>query len=104
MKNIVSILRFLTIAEAISYLLLLVVAMPLKYVWHLPIAVQITGPIHGILFLAFAYALCQAYLLAQWPLSRAILLFLASFIPIVPFFLDGRLRSWAEDYARKHGL
>ena len=104
MKNIALILRFLALVEAISYLLLLAVAMSLKYVWNLPLAVQIIGPVHGILFLAFTYALCQTYLLAKWPLSRAAMIFMASFIPIVPFFLDARLRSWAQDYARKHGL
>ena len=41
------------IAEGISFLVLLLVAMPLKYFAGIPIAVTIVGSVHGILFIAF---------------------------------------------------
>jgi integral membrane protein len=45
--------RKTAIAEGISFLVLLGIAMPLKYLAHIPVAVTIAGSIHGILFIAF---------------------------------------------------
>lgn len=49
--------RFLVIGktEGYSYLILLFIAMPLKYAAGFPIAVRIAGSLHGILFIAFVY-------------------------------------------------
>ena len=96
MKNLSALLRPIMFAEATSYLVLLVVAMPLKYIWHLPIAVKIAGSIHGGLFVAFCIALQQACAAGRWPTKRAFMLFVASFIPILPYFLDQRLREWTD--------
>lgn len=43
-------LRKLTVIEGISLLILFLIAMPLKYIWEMPIFVQVFGWIHGILF------------------------------------------------------
>ena len=93
MKHPVTFLRTVTLLEAISYLILLFVAMPLKYVWGMPLAVKIAGSVHGGLFVLF----CIALMLMQssWPFSRAVLLFIASLLPLVPFFIDRRMRAWA---------
>ena len=48
-------LRKVGIAEGISFLVLLGIAMPLKYFLHQPMAVTIFGWIHGILFVAFLF-------------------------------------------------
>jgi integral membrane protein len=45
--------RNVAVAEGISFLLLLLIAMPLKYLAHFPLAVKIMGGIHGVLFIAF---------------------------------------------------
>ena len=47
--------RMIGIAEGISFLVLLLIAMPLKYLMHIPEAVKITGWIHGALFVTFIY-------------------------------------------------
>ena len=39
--------------EGYSYLLLLLVAMPLKYIWDIPEWVRIIGMVHGVLFVIF---------------------------------------------------
>jgi integral membrane protein len=96
MKNLSALLRPIMFAEAISYLVLLTVAMPLKYIWHMAAAVKIAGSIHGALFVVFCIALQQACLAGRWPTSRAALLFIASFVPVLPFFLDQRLREWTN--------
>ncbi len=53
MKKTFSWFRKVAIAEGVSFLLLLFVAMPLKYFANMPLAVKIMGGIHGVLFVAF---------------------------------------------------
>ena len=96
MKPSVRLLLRVAVAEAVSFLLLLGVAMPLKYIWHLPVAVRIGGSLHGMLFLAFCWCLMQAASECRWPLPRTALVFAASLIPFAPFFLDRRLRAWED--------
>ena len=45
--------RRIAIAEGISFVTLLFIAMPLKYLAHIPIAVTICGGLHGVLFISF---------------------------------------------------
>lgn len=99
MKNPISLLRHVALAEAISYLILLGVAMPLKYVWHQPAAVKIFGSIHGGLFVLFCVALFLAWRVGRWPVSRAAMVFAVSFLPIVPFFVDRKMKLWAAEFA-----
>lgn len=98
MKNPVSFVRILSLTEAVSYLLLLGVAMPLKYAAGLPKAVSIVGALHGALFIVLCVALLRAMLGARWPWTRAALVLAASFVPLVPFWLDRRMRGWEADF------
>lgn len=74
-------------AEGYSYLALLLIAMPLKYIAHLPIAVRIAGSLHGILFIAFMYFILQMYLEKQLSLQKAAYAFLLSLLPFGTFYL-----------------
>jgi integral membrane protein len=91
--NSVSILRKIAYTEGLSFLLLLGLAMPLKYIWGMPLAVKIIGLIHGLLFILFCFSLVQTALSAKWPLSRAGIIFLASLIPFGPWLVDSRMRA-----------
>jgi integral membrane protein len=53
-------LRAVSLTEGLSFLLLLLVAMPLKYAWGYPHAVQYLGWAHGALFLTLHGLLLQA--------------------------------------------
>lgn len=98
MTNPISFLRATSLAEGVSFLVLLGVAMPLKYFAGLPMAVRIVGSIHGGLFVVLCVALGLALYQARWPFSRVALIFAASFIPFAPFFLDQKMRAWTSDY------
>ena len=76
--------------EGYSYLVLLFIAMPLKYVLKMPEPVKIFGMVHGVLFVLFMLSI--AVLLATKKLSfiGAFLAFVFSLIPFGTFFL-GRL-------------
>lgn len=100
MKNPVALLRGLSLAEGVSFLVLLGIAMPLKYWAGLPLAVRLAGSVHGALFLVFCGALLWAALAARWPLARAALVFVVALVPGAPFWLDRRLRAWAADHAK----
>jgi integral membrane protein len=89
-KNPVPLLRKVAFIEAISFLVLLGIAMPLKYVWGMPAAVQWVGWIHGILFVLFCAVLLETMRIARWPLGRSALVFLAALIPFGPFLIDRR--------------
>ncbi len=89
-------LRRIGLVEGISFLLLLGVAMPLKYFAGLPLAVKVVGWAHGLLFMVFLLALWRAKQSARWPLSLVAIVFLAACLPFGPFLIDGRLRRDAD--------
>lgn len=81
-------LRTVGIWEGISYLVLLFVAMPLKYFAGLAMAVRLMGTIHGILFILFIYCIFNAMSNAGMSFRKAIIAFVASLIPFATFYLD----------------
>jgi integral membrane protein len=97
MKTPVSFLRRVGLVEGVSFLLLLGVAMPLKYIWNMPLAVKYVGWAHGILFMLLGYALLQVLMRTNWPLSRAALVFIAALLPFGPFLLDARMKAWESE-------
>ena len=91
--------RWTALAEAVSYLVLLGIAMPLKYVWDMPMAVRVVGSLHGALFVLFCVSLALAMRAGGWSRERGVMLFVASLIPFLPFWLDRRVKKWAEAVA-----
>jgi integral membrane protein len=85
-------LRAVGMVEAVSFLLLLGVAMPLKYFAGMPLAVKIAGWIHGLLFIAFGVCLLVAQGERRWPMRWTALVFVAALLPFGPFVIDRRLR------------
>ncbi len=74
-------LRLVALLEGVSFILLLFVAMPLKYYAGLPLAVRVVGLVHGILFILFVIALLRAASARQWPLHRSAIAFVSSLLP-----------------------
>ncbi len=75
--------RFKTISfiEGLSFLILLFIAMPLKYFVGLPIAVKIVGMAHGVLFILFCIFLYKAMKEDKWKIESGVLVFISSLIP-----------------------
>ncbi len=96
-------LRFVSFSEGVSYLLLLLVAMPLKYLWDMPLAVKWVGWAHGVLFFALAASVLLAMALAALPFKTAFLVGLASLLPAGPFFADRLLRRHLEKLSGEVG-
>jgi integral membrane protein len=91
--------RIVAFWEGVSYLLLLFVAMPLKYGFGLDRAVSVVGMAHGVLFLAY----CGTLVLAAWHLGvgRTLLAFAMAFVPGGTFWLDPRLRRYEREPERR---
>jgi len=85
--------RKVAVAEGLSYLLLLFVAMPLKYWADMPLAVKYTGWVHGLLFVLYAICLIMAWQEQKWRFGKAVLIFVASLLPFAPFIVDKRLKA-----------
>jgi len=84
-------LRLLGNIEGISYLLLLGIAMPMKYFFGFPMAVKIVGMAHGVLFIAYCLLLALQMRANKWNLLFGIYLFVATLIPFGTFVTDRRL-------------
>ena len=85
-------LRLVALLEGTSFLALLFIAMPLKYLADLPLAVRIVGSVHGVLFLMFMAVLCRAGSERGWPLRRWLIAFVSSIVPFGTFMFDRSLR------------
>lgn len=86
--------RLIGILEGISFLVLLLVAMPLKYIWEWPLAVKYVGWAHGVLFIAYGVALLNAAIKLSWSWKKVVVAGLASLFPGGPFILDPRVKNW----------
>ncbi len=86
-------LRYTALSEGVSWLALLFVAMPLKYVWGDPTYVKFVGMTHGVLFIALFAMILQTFFEERIPLKEAVRIFVASFIPFGTFFTDKSLRE-----------
>lgn len=91
--------RKIALIEGISYLFLLLVAMPLKYLADMPLMVKYTGWIHGFLFVAYCLLLLQVWIRYKWKFSMALWAFVASLIPFGTFILDKQLKGMQENRA-----
>ncbi|MGZ8367014.1 MAG: DUF3817 domain-containing protein [Nitrospira sp.] len=85
--------RMTALAEGSSFLVLLFVAMPMKYVMGMPKVVTVVGAIHGILFLAYVAQLARLRTTLQWDNKFSFYAFLASLLPFGPFLFDKHLRE-----------
>ena len=93
MNKKLSWLRKAGIAEGISFLVLLGIAMPLKYLLKQPMAVTVVGWIHGILFVAFLFLAWEYKTDHNKSLKWFAIAFLAAIIPTGTFFFDKKLKE-----------
>ena len=86
-------LRLVALAEGVSYLVLLGIAMPLKYIYDLPLAVRIVGSLHGLFSIILVFTLLLAHLEYRWKLMFSAQVFISSLIPFGAFWMDRRLKG-----------
>jgi len=91
LNSAVSRFRIIGLLEGVSYLLLLGVAMPLKYLAGEPMAVRYVGMAHGIFFILYLLAAVPVALQFCWGWRTLALVVLASLLPGGPFVFDAKV-------------
>jgi integral membrane protein len=87
-------LRFVGLLEGFSFIILLCIAMPLKYYAGMPSMVRVVGMGHGILFIAYITLALYAKVLYQWPIKKLLLLWVASVVPLGTFYVDYKILKY----------
>lgn len=88
--------ELVALLEGLSFLVLLGVAMPLKYFAGMPLATRIAGLAHGLAFLAYAVVLLDALATRQWPGRTVALGLLAGLLPAGTFAFVSHIRRLTE--------
>lgn len=86
-----SLLRRAALFEGTSLLVLLFIAVPLKYMANLAIAVKVVGPIHGLLFISFIGILYKHAFKRDLSMLQTLIGTLASFIPFGSFIFKAKV-------------
>jgi len=81
-------LRLTGILEGLSFIILLTVAMPLKYLAGKPEMVSTVGMAHGVLFVLYILFTIQAKFQYPWSWRKMLLLWVASVVPFGTFYAD----------------
>ncbi|MGG1633426.1 hypothetical protein BK120_20215 [Paenibacillus sp. FSL A5-0031] len=91
LKTAMGRLRVVGFIEGLSFLLLLLIAMPLKYWADIPEPVTIVGGLHGLLFVLYILAVFHVWIKHRWSILKAAAAFIAAFLPFGTFILDKKL-------------
>ncbi|TDE33118.1 DUF3817 domain-containing protein [Actinomadura sp. 6K520] len=89
----IRVFRLVSIAEAVSFLVLLLIAMPLKYGAEAEVGVQLVGPLHGVLFMAYVGMVFLVRDALRWDIKRTVLALGAAVLPVAPFLVE---RHWTR--------
>lgn len=96
--------RGVGIADGISLIVLLFIAMPLKYMADMPLAVSVTGAIHGGIFITYVLALLLAQIVVRWNIIWSVLGVAAAFVPFANFFLDRKFKKMQKEREEAAGI
>lgn len=86
--NQVRIFRWISMLEGLSFLVLLFLAMPLKYFLGLPEMVKITGMAHGLLFILYLLSVALLYKPLNWKPTTFLTAIACSVLPFGPFYFE----------------
>ena len=89
----IRVFRMIALAEGVSFLTLLFVAMPMKYFMGMPEVVRVVGSIHGVLFILYVGLLATLHIKQRWSFMFSLYALVASVIPFGTFVLDKQLRK-----------
>lgn len=92
-KHPITILRLTGFIDGLSLLLLLGVAMPLKYFANQPGMVTIVGSAHGFIFIAYLCAVIYTQLRIQWNVGLSLTALLVAFVPFGNVAFDFYLKK-----------
>ena len=89
--------KFINKIEGISFLILLFIAMPMKYGFGIPMATRIVGMTHGVLVIAFLYQIFEAKKEANLTWNETGKYIILSLIPFGSFYTDRLVSQKLDD-------
>lgn len=89
----IKIFRGISLLEGISLLVLLFIAMPVKYILGDPEYVKHVGMAHGLLFVAYILFAIMTKFELDWKPKTLLIVFAASVIPFGTFYIDKKYLS-----------
>ena len=93
LKTSVGRLRLSGMIEGLSFLVLTMAAMPMKYIYGDPSWVKVVGQAHGLLWIIFVFTLIDAKSEKGWTIKQALVPFIASMLPFGPFLIDRKIKE-----------
>ena len=100
LKSPIGIFRLMGFIEGLSLLILLFIAMPLKYFVDIPEAVRIVGSLHGFCFVLYVLIIGYTTYKVRWSFKWIASSFLVAFIPFGNLLLDFFLKKTEFDKLR----
>ena len=95
--KLLQLFRKVALYEGLSLIILMGIAMPLKYIWDQPAAVKYVGWIHGILFILYIWILFRVWMERDWPFKRAAIAVIASLVPFGTMIFDRSLKREVKE-------
>ncbi|MCS7077007.1 MAG: DUF3817 domain-containing protein [Bacteroidia bacterium] len=92
-QSLIGVFRWIAVLEGISYLVLVGVGMPLKYIFHKMDFIFFAGWVHGILFMLFCMLLLAVSIRYKWKLGKMIIAFVSALVPLGTFWLEYKMRK-----------
>jgi len=92
-SNAIDRLRLASILDGVSYLVLIGIAMPMKYLADVPLAVRVAGSLHGFLFLALCACLLEVFVRRRLSFGWCLIVFVCALFPLAPLLLERKLRA-----------
>lgn len=84
----IKVFKWVSILEGLSFLLLLFIAMPLKYLFEMPQMVEVVGMAHGVLFISYLVGAILVYNILNWNFKTLLIAIACSVIPFGPFYIE----------------
>lgn len=88
--------RVLAYVVGVALIALVVIGMPLKYLWDEPVVVETVGMAHGFLYMVYLLTVFDLGRRARWPLARMALVMLAGTIPFLSFYAERVVTGWVR--------
>ena len=80
--------RIVAFAEGVSYLLLLFIAVPIKYILYNDLFVKLLGMPHGLFFIIYILLAIRFVLIKKTSVKDSIIILIASLVPFGTFYVD----------------
>ena len=92
----IKVLRVISYLEGISYILLLFIAVPIKYYANDPSLVKLLGMPHGLLFVAYVILSLVSSKEYRWNSKKTLVVLISSVIPFGTFYVDYKYLKTVE--------